>query len=273
MSRTYVIADIGSNHGGSLQQALLAITQVAEVGADCAKLQWVSDGHRMAKRRGQGAEYGETCQEYSGWPADWHGALATLCRECGIEYMCSVFLPEDVEVVAPYVARFKVASFEAMDEEMLEAHDGYDQSVLISTGMLNEWEVDDLRTRCLQRDKAVRYGLLLCVSAYPAPPESLNFTLLRGAQYVGFSDHSDPFHTSTGALAVTAGAGVIEAHFRSGDAFEAYKLPDFSHSMDPDHFRAYVEQIRFAEKVLGDGGPREQQECEEEMDGYRVINY
>ncbi len=116
MSNTYIVADIGSNHGGSLKQALLAVTQVAETGADCAKFQWVSNGYRMAERRGQGKEYGESCQTYSGWPADWHGALATLCRECGIDYMCSVFLSEDVAVVAPHVARFKVAIFEALDE-------------------------------------------------------------------------------------------------------------------------------------------------------------
>jgi sialic acid synthase SpsE len=55
------------------------------------------------------------------WPAEWLPLLAKECERVDIEFMCSVFIPQDVAAIAPFVQRFKVASLEAMDTELRQA--------------------------------------------------------------------------------------------------------------------------------------------------------
>jgi sialic acid synthase SpsE len=170
---TYIIAEVGSNHGGSLDMMRYAIETYATLGADAVKFQWCSFAERMAARRGQGdnVEYVAGIEKYLCWPAHWHQELARVCHENDVDYMCTAYLPEDVKVVAPYVARFKVASFEAGDPGMLEAHVSFGKPVYVSTGMMDGAEVDELWVRAI--DASGRIGspvdLLYCVSSYPAP--------------------------------------------------------------------------------------------------------
>ncbi len=64
----------------------------------------------------------------------------------------------------------------------------------------------------------------------------------------GFSDHTR--ETSTGALAVAAGAAVLEKHLTlDRDAAG----PDHGFSLEPDQLREYVTGVRRAERTLGDG--------------------
>ena len=137
MNDTYVIAEIGSNHGGSLSMMNRAIRDCARAGVSAVKFQWVSNGHKMAERRGAGSEYGGIYQKFIGWPEAWHENLRDWCAESCVDYICTAYSLEDVAVVAPHVDRFKVASFEAGDFEMLKAHTPFlDRPVMISTGMI-----------------------------------------------------------------------------------------------------------------------------------------
>ncbi len=265
MSKTFVIAEIGSNHGGDFAQITKGLAQAAAAGADCAKLQWTSDPQRMAERRGAG-RYADVYDRFLSWPEEWHGEVRAKCDALGIGCMCTVFLPCDVAVVAPHVARFKIASFEAMDAELLEAHRPYEQPVLISAGMLNEAEVVELHFAANQNGAE----LLHCVSAYPVPIEEMGLALIRTGLYAGISDHSIPSATITGALAVAAGARIVEAHVRING--QDPTLPDYPHAMSEYQFREYVENIRIAELAVGEIEPRRQRDCERAMAPYRVGN-
>src|ERR1043166_1432451 len=80
-------------------------------GCDAFKAQWCSAAERLCERRnapGYRAAYRKIA-----WPAAWHATLARWCAARGLAYSCTVYLPEDVAVVAPHVAAIKVASFEA----------------------------------------------------------------------------------------------------------------------------------------------------------------
>lgn len=298
--KTYVIADIGSCHDGSPAKSTAAILAAQEAGCDAVKFQWTSDPVAMAARRGSALKdgYEGLYARYLTWPAGRHANLAARCREVGIDYLCTVFLREDVAVVAPFVSRFKVASFEAGDTAFLAAHAGYGKPVMVSVGMMTDDEAeralfwrdrwprayhsDGRRGLSPTPDRVQDYNsmdirVLHCVSAYPAPSESLELGLLRyrhagddfGAlEYDGFSDHSDPADTWTGALAVAAGASIVEAHLRLPDTDPAN--PDFAHAMTPGQFAEYVSHIRHAEVRVGDATERTLQGCERPMARYRV---
>jgi sialic acid synthase SpsE len=120
---------------------------------------------------------------------------------------------------------------------------------------------------------------LLCVSAYPAPVEALNLHRLRPChdssglccevRYDGFSDHTTPHLTVTGALAVAAGAQIIEAHVKAFTTDP--KNPDAPHAMHPGQFAEYVTNIRLAETCLA-GTEVQREKAERAMSAYRVVN-
>lgn len=290
MVNAYVIADIGACHDNDVVKMSEAIFAAKRAGCDAIKFQWTSHPALMASRRGSALAdgYATIYARYLAWEKYLHRDLAARCAETGIDYMCTVFLPSDVAVVAPLVSRFKVASFESLDGAMLSAHSGYGKQLIIGTGMADDvtlaraLDVHSWPNRT--RERLAQYGSLLgeikllqCVSAYPAPLSDLNLSLLWKSEiygdsdviveFDGLSDHTDPSETLTGALAVAAGATIVEAHLRLPNTDP--KNPDYAHAMTPPQFAEYVRLIRLAERCLGDGKKRAR-ESEAPMLRYRV---
>lgn len=275
-ARTLVIAECGASHDGDFVKAQRLVDAARDVGADVAKFQFWSSADRLADRRRVPEHYREIYRRYQ-MPESWLRFLKARCDAYGIEFMATCYLPEDVAVVAPFVKRFKVASFEAGDEAFIAAHQpfqgNHEREIVVSHGMGSTW---------MDRRWFAPVRHLHCVSAYPARIESLNLGVLREgwcedmvdrwpdrSVWDGFSDHSAPEFTWTGALAVAAGAEIIEAHLRLDDTDPAN--PDAPHAMTPRQFTEYVANIRFAEACLGDGMKR-LQSCEAECLKYRVVS-
>ena len=256
---TFVIAEAASTHDGSLEKALRLVDIAADAGANCCKFQFWSDADRLAARRGAD-KYRDIYRRYQMPPA-WLRVLSDACNEREMEFMCTTFLPEDIAVVEPFVEGFKVASFEAGDSAFLDAHDAFNKPVVVSTGMMDWDAVDAIVNRVSNL-----HALLHCVSAYPCGKPDLSVVTAMRARYdvrVGFSDHTA--NVLTGALAVAAGAHAVEVHFKAPDTDPlnpdcAVAVPDLA---------AYVANIRYAERMMGDGVKRATTE-EAEMMKYRV---
>lgn len=262
MSRTFVVAEAGSCHDGDRSKACRLVHAAKISGADACKFQFWSSADRLADRRRVPDRYREIYRRYQ-MPATWLAELKHACDEMGLEFIATCYLPEDLDVVAPFVRRFKIASFEASDRAFVEAHRG--RPTIISWGMA---------------DGEPPYfwpgaKVLHCVSAYPAPVEAMNLNVLQGdwgepydpapSPFVGLSDHSRQL--DMGALAVAAGAEIIETHIRLDDTDP--ENPDYATAFTPAECAEYVRLIRRAEVIMGDGEKR-QQPCEAEMAQYRV---
>lgn len=262
--RTTIIAEAGSCHDGELQKALALADTAKTAGADVIKYQFWSSADRMAQRR-HAPEYRDVYAKGQ-IPREWLATLKAHADTLDLEFMCSTYLPEDIEVVAPFVQRFKIASFERGDWPFVAAHARFSKPLIISLGM------EELGKTYMIPPWDTTY--LHCVSSYPAPIDQLNLQRIRQAngsgflgRRMGFSDHAAPDHTWTGALAVAAGATMIERHLRLYETLD--DNPDFGHAMAPRAFSEYCRHIRFAESCLGDGRPG-MQPCEAEMAKYRV---
>jgi len=273
---TYVIAEAGSCGDAHLPKMLSLIDDAKAVKADAVKFQWTSDARAMALGRGTAKRdgYESVYRHYLEWPHEWHEELSTHCQTLGLAYLCTVYLPDDISMVADYVHGFKVSSFEAQDFDFIRAHAMWCDSrpLFISTGMCSKRDLNRLMRKCIVPARLEAAVMLLhCASAYPAPFDQLNLGVLREREplwkLVGFSDHSLPALTHSGALAVVAGAEIVEAHLRSEDTHK--DNPDYDHAMTTDQFLSYVAQIRMVEKALG-SGKKEKQPCEEAMRQYRV---
>ena len=269
----YVIGEAGSCGDKDIVKMLQQVDSAAESGVDAVKFQWCSDGQELAERRGSLTDgYGDIYANYLQWPDTWHPILADRCRERNVEYLCSTYLSQDVEVVAPFVDHFKIASFEASDREFIDAHKPYTKDdhkfLIISTGMSSSADLDAVRKACSWLPHG---GLVLlhCTSAYPAPITSMNLEVIREEHLDGYSDHTEPAFTQTGALAAAAGAEFIEAHFRLPTTDR--DNPDVSHAMVPTQLSEYVKWIRVAEQALGASAKTPQVEEQPMLKYKRVI--
>lgn len=262
MDRTLVIAEAGSCHDGDLDRALALVDAAADAGADACKFQFWSDPDALADRRRALPSHREAYRRYR-VPAFWLPVLHTRCGRRGIDFMATAYLPEDVATVAPLVARFKIASFEADARDLIEAHAPYagERRLVVSLGMGAHGAVPPGWA-------AGAVDWLLCVSAYPAPADALNLARLRAGVYAGLSDHTDPSLTWTGALAVAAGARILEAHLRLVDTDP--RNPDAPHAMTPPQLYEYARHVRFAERCAGDPDEAGAHESEREMAAYKV---
>lgn len=268
----YVIAEAGACGDANLAKMIRQVNEAAASGANAVKFQWMSNASKVAERRhATEGGYEDLYRKYCEWPREWHGDLQSACASTGVEYMCSVYLKEDVLTVAPYVSNFKVSSFEANDYDLLNATVRTmrpPQRMFVSTGMFSDTDYGVMVDRFRKELNANSIALMHCVSSYPTPLVQLNLSVLRKYRHLsGFSDHSDPFFTFTGALSVSCGAKFIEAHMRLEDTDPSN--PDAPHAMTPTQFDEYVELIRNAEFAIGDGRKGEMP-CERSMTRYRV---
>lgn len=212
-----------------------------EAGADAFKPQF----YRADLLYPKGSREHDMVKHYE-LPEEWLPRLKDECDAAGIEFMCTVYTPDHVAKINYLVRRHKVASFEVGHEALLEALAATAKPILISLGLGQ----NDLRMALHHTRVSGRLVLLHCVSAYPARPEQMNLNRLeRWVGPKGLSDHTTG--DAAAIMAVALGATVIEKHLRANDTPEFN--PDYAHSLPGTWFGEFVEHVREAELMLGDG--------------------
>lgn len=251
---TFVIAEIGSawrwKFAGTAAEASQAIAIAKDCGADAIKFQWTSNPREMEKRR----NVKEGSYDILAWGKDKLEFIARECQESCIEFMCTVFLPCDVEALNPYVKRWKVASLESMSDGLIDAICETGKPGIVSAGAMG----------FVMLPPALNMATLHCTASYPAPLDQLNLKAIRS--YSGYSDHSK--NVLTGALAVACGAKIVEVHFKLIDT--PVDNQEYDHSLFPYQLKQYIYNIRQAEMMLGDGR-KKVEPCEEWALKHRVV--
>jgi N,N'-diacetyllegionaminate synthase len=232
----YIIAEAGSCHEGDLERANELVFLAARAGADAVKFQYWSSPARMRERRHmEGDAYTRGSIE-----AEWFKTLWMQAKSHGLHFLCTAYLPEDIPLVERWVDAFKVSSFEAT-RKFVDLLRPYGKTIYVSMGMGGLRGAPPV-------DSNIEY--LHCVSAYPCPVEEAD---VGAVQYRdGYSDHTR--NVLTGAVAVGAGARVLEVHFRLDDT--SPDCPDYCVSLSPEELRTYIANARLAQVLRGDGAPR-----------------
>jgi N-acetylneuraminate synthase len=254
----FIIAEAGSNHNGSYEQALRLIDVASGAGADAVKFQVFKAARMYPKGSGE-SDYlkipkgiYDIIAEME-MPLDWLPGLKEHCDRAGIEFMASAFDQDSAKVLDPFVTSFKIASYEMNHHPLIEFVADFGKPVVVSTGAANLDEVREM-VACFQNTGNKDLVLMQCTAAYPAPLDSLNVKAVATMKKefglpVGFSDHSrDPL---VGPLAAVAlGADVIEKHYTLSNELPG---PDHRFAVEPDELKLMVEKIREAEIALGSG--------------------
>ena len=260
---TFIIAEIGVNHDGSIERALELVDVAAAAGADAVKFQSFT-ADRLASEDAPTASYQ---QQRDGADSQIKmlarlelsvkefGAIKHHCDGLGIEFMSTAFDADWLrELVALGIKRIKWPSGEINNLPFLKEAASFDLPIYLSTGMATIAEISaavevirDARQRRTDDDLVV----LHCTSLYPAPIDTLNLSAIRtlATEFglpVGYSDHSVGVFAAP--LAVALGACVIEKHFTYD---RRARGPDHHASLTGPELAALVAAIREAEVALG----------------------
>lgn len=258
-----VIAEIGVNHGGSAERALELVRIAADCGADAIKLQLFGARRLMHGSAKFAAYQRDRCADAD--PAAMLGRyelpdadvarIVDEARRRDLVPLATPFSPADVERVARLdLPAVKIASPDLVNRPLLHRAASLGRPLLVSTGAS---ELDEVATAVQWlRQWNVAHVLLHCISSYPTKSADANLCwigeLARHFDVpVGFSDHTTEL--PAGALAVAAGACVIEKHLTYDRAAAG---PDHAASADPDQFANYVALVRHAQVLCGDPGKR-----------------
>ena len=250
MTSTFIIAEAGSNHNRNFNQALSLIDIAVESGADACKFQTYSSETLYSKNTPDFAGYKNINRLIKDieLPREWQKDLKQYCDEKGIEFMSTPFDEKAVdELVGLGVKRLKISGFESTDFRFVDMVASSKLPLIISLGI-------GFKMNYLGKifEIAKKYGnelsFLHCNNAYPTPIEDVGVDIVRqlaqDTRYRwGLSDHTEsPF---TPALAVAAGATIIEKHFTLSKSLPG---PDHPFALEPNELKQMVEYIRFAEK-------------------------
>ncbi len=257
----YVVAELSGNHNGDIERAVALIHAAADAGADAVKLQtYTADTLTIKSDRpefivpGNGPWGGRTLHDLyqeAHTPWEWHPRLFTEARARGIAMFSTPFDETAVDLLESLdVPAYKVASFELVDDHLLELVAARRKPVILSTGMATQDEIQHA-VAVLQCGGADGVILLRCTSSYPAPDAEMHLSTIpelarRTHCPVGLSDHS--LGTTAPVLAVGLGACFVEKHMtlkRSDGGVDSH------FSLEPAEFTELVRDVRRAEAMLG----------------------
>jgi sialic acid synthase SpsE len=256
-SPVFAIAEIGLNHGGSLDRALAMVDAAAAAGASAIKLQTIDADRLVLPQAPAPAHVTATSLRgfFRTFELNWdaHKAVATRARRLGLAVMTTPFFEEAVPVLESIgFDAFKIASGDLTYDGLIAAAARTGAPLVISTGMS---ELDEVRHAIdvARTAGAGGVGVLHCVSAYPTPVDDENLraipTLAAACGVpAGLSDHGRGLASAVAAVAL--GADLYERHFVLADDMTAIDRPV---SSTPEEFAAIVDAMRQTRAALGDG--------------------
>jgi len=254
---TYIIAEIGINHNGSVQIAKDLIKAAVEAGVDAVKFQkrtpeiCVPDHQKSQMRDTPWGYISYLDYRYKvEFDLQQYKEIDAYCRQLGINWLASSWDIPSLDFIEQFnPPAHKIPSALLTDLKLLRAIKETGRPVILSTGMSTMAEIHEA-VAILETE-----SLLVChtTSSYPCPPEELNLKMIETLRQtfdipIGYSGHEVGLVPS--ALAVALGACLVERHVTLDRAMWG---SDQAASVEPHGVRTLVKYIRVTEKALGDG--------------------
>ena len=230
-SKPIIVAEIGCNHQGSLDQAKKLIREAAKCGADYAKFQkrdnkyllknTYNDPHPIASNS-FGSSYGEH-REFLEFNINQHKILFSECIKNNIKYSVSVWEKKSAEDIVNSRMKLdyvKVPSACNLDFELLDfLVKKFKKKIHVSLGMTSKKEISKIYNFFKKNKRLKDLILYACTSKYPANYKDLCLLEIlnlkekceRYIDAVSFSGNHRGIAVVMAAL--TLGAKYFERHF------------------------------------------------------------
>jgi len=224
----FIIAELGTSHGGDAVKAKELIAAAVESGADCIKCQIVFADEILHPKTGTVTLPGGQIPLYTVFKSleqdeDFYEMMKNEAEKRGIVFLATPFGLKSAALLKKLNPKaVKIASPELNFTALLEEIASWDKPLYLSTGVSSLGDIEEALG--VIKAASPSYGskpehitLLHCVTAYPAPPEDYNLRILPFlagifGKPVGISDHSlDPLLVPV--LGTALGAAAVEKHF------------------------------------------------------------
>jgi sialic acid synthase len=257
----YVIAEIGHNHQGSLEQAKQLFEQAAHCGAHAVKLQKRDNrslytteffNRPYENENSFGPTYG-LHREALEFGRSEYEELKAYATELGVAFFATAFDFKSAELLAELdMPAFKMASGDLTNTPLLRFVAELGKPMIISTG---GGTLDDVR-RAYETVVEInpQSALLQCTAGYPAEWSELDLQVIDTYRQlfpdavVGYSGHDNGI--AMPVVAYVLGGRIVEKHFTLN---RAMKGTDHRFSLEPVGLRKLVRDLQRTRLALGDG--------------------
>jgi len=270
--RTFIIAEIGINHSGSLETTKQLIDGAVKAGADAVKFQkrsieiCYSEEFLDSLRE---SPWGTTQREQKlrlEFDEFEYDIITEYCRD-RIEWFASAWDTKSQYFLQQYHLKYnKIASPMLTNQQLLRMVAGEGKYTFISTGMSTMEQIKEAVE--IFRHYECPFELMHCVSEYNMPDSHANLRMLWTLQQefrckVGYSGHEQGIIIPCAAVAM--GASSIERHITLDHAMYG---SDQGASMELTGLDKMVKYIRAIDDGMGDGIKRISDE--EEMNAEKL---
>ena len=257
----YVIAEIGINHNGSMENVMKLIEGAASAGCDAVKFQKRTpelcvpkDQWNIERETPWGRMTYIDYRHKVELTKEDYQKIDNYCKENGIQWFASCWDEEAVDFLEQFnVPLYKAASASLTDLSLLNKKIATGKPLMISTGMSTMEEIENAVTTIGTDNIMIAHS----TSTYPCPLEELNLRVIYTLKEkypdipIGYSGHETGLAPTWAAVAM--GATFVERHITLDRAMWG---SDQAASVEVGGFHRLVENIRGIEKALGDGVKR-----------------
>ena len=246
--KTFIIAEIGNNHEGSLINAKKLINEAKLSGADAVKFQFFkinkfyhtnSDVKRLHQLKKFSFTYNQINQ------------LKNYSKKKKIIFFSTPLDLDTLKKLNKIQNLHKVASGDNNLLDFIEEVLKTKKPTIISTGLLSLKQINKLY-KFVKRKAKNDFALMHCVSMYPTPFEDSNLNTIKimkkkfKTAKIGYSDHTIGIKACE--YAVLLGAEIIEKHFTLDKNFSKFR--DHKLSANPQEFKKMVDRIKKIDQLL-----------------------
>ena len=245
-NRTYIIAEIGINHRGSVEVAKELIDSAVRAGVDAVKFQT----YLTEKRAPKGNEEIFKILKDLELPFEAFKELKEYANQYNVDFFSTPFDTESVEYLESIgTDLYKIASFDIVNHQLLRDVAKTGKPVILSVGMSNLDEIKEAYEILSTGTKNI--AILHCISSYPTDENDAKLSNIFSLQnefdcIIGQSDHTNDIFVPL--CAVSAGAQIIEKHYKVDDSFDCIDSPV---SITENQMKKLVEETRRIERIFG----------------------
>ena len=260
-NRSFVIAEIGHNHQGSLETARKMFLEAKAAGADAVKLQKRDNRSLFTSElfdqvydnpNSYGKTYGEH-RELLEFGREEYLNLKQYAKKIGILFFSTPFDFNSVDFLANInMPAYKIASADLFNTPLQRKIAEIGKPIFLSTG---GGTMDDICRACdniLSINKQL--AVLHCTAAYPVAPEDMNLNVIKRLKQeypdlvIGLSDHENGIDAAS--IAFLLGARIFEKHFTLN---RAWKGTDQAFSLEPKGLKKLIRNLNRIPHMMGDG--------------------
>jgi len=259
IDKLYIVAEIGHNHRGDLEEAKKLFREAKNAGANAVKLQ-KRDNKSLYTRAFYNQiydnpnSYGETYGKHRDaleFNFKQYKELQDYAKSIEIDFFATPFDPESVDFLEKLnMPAYKIASADLLNSPLQEKIAKLSKPIFLSTGGGTLEDIKRAVELILKYNKNLT--ILHCTASYPAKLEDMNLSVIKTLKKefrelrIGLSDHENGI--DAGVIAYMLGVRVFEKHFTLS---HANKGTDHAFSLEPRGLTNFVRNIKRVDIMMG----------------------